>query len=207
MFEDDAFEEPDVDLSSPAPSTTSRPRRKPAAEAGGGGGSSLVPERWRDAAEEINLTKKEKRRIAHGLRFGSRLERRAPPAVAAPDEYRAYREGRLDAELGRVARDYAEPIERSPVPDRVEAPPPPEPGARVAPRNPRLGLGVRSLDDITELFNSTEYVPGEMEDGNNPKSEFWNFCYATLNHHSVLVIEYIRIIIQTWLLNTTIYGR
>uniref|UniRef100_A0A0D3FDI1 Uncharacterized protein n=1 Tax=Oryza barthii TaxID=65489 RepID=A0A0D3FDI1_9ORYZ len=121
VFEDDAFEEPDVDLPSPAPSTTSRPRRKPA-------------------------------------------------AVAAPDEYRAYREGRLDAELGRVARDYAEPIERSPVPDRVEAPPPPEPGARVAPRNPRLGLGVRSLDDITELFNSTEYVPGEMEDGNNPKS-------------------------------------
>lgn len=171
VFEDDAFEEPDVDLPSPAPSTTSRPRRKPAAEAGGGGGSSLVPERWRDAAEEINLTKKEKRRIAHGLRFGSRLERRAPPAVAAPDEYRAYREGRLDAELGRVARDYAEPIERSPVPDRVEAPPPPEPGARVAPRNPRLGLGVRSLDDITELFNSTEYVPGEMEDGNNPKSQ------------------------------------
>uniref|UniRef100_A0A0E0K8G1 Uncharacterized protein n=1 Tax=Oryza punctata TaxID=4537 RepID=A0A0E0K8G1_ORYPU len=169
VFEDDAFEEPDVELSSPAPSTTSRPRRKPAAEAGSVGGS-LVPERWREAADEINLTKKEKRRIAHGLRFGSRLERRAPTAVAAPDEYRAYREGRLDAELGRVARDYAEPIERSPVPDRVEAPPPPEPGARVAPRNPRMGMGVRSLDDITELFSSTEYVPGEMVDGNSPKS-------------------------------------
>ncbi|KAF0893288.1 hypothetical protein E2562_023928 [Oryza meyeriana var. granulata] len=169
VFEDDAFEEPDLDLPSPAPSTTSRPRRKPAAEGPGSRGGSLVPERWRDAAEEINLTKKEKRRIAHGLRFGSRLERRAPPAVAAPDEYRAYREGRLDAELGRVARDYAEPIDRSPVPDRVEAPPPPEPGSRVAPRNPRMGMGVKSLEDITELFNSTEYVPGEMDDGTSPK--------------------------------------
>ncbi|XP_015691268.2 ankyrin repeat domain-containing protein, chloroplastic [Oryza brachyantha] len=167
VFEDDAFEEPDLDLPSPAPSTASRPRRKPAAE--GGGGGSLVPDKWRDAAEEINMTKKEKRRIAHGLRFGSRLERRAPPAVAAPDEYRAYREGRLDADLGRVERDYAEPIERSTVPDRVEAPQPPVPGTRVAPRNPRMGMGARSLDDITELFSSTEYVPGEMEDGSNPK--------------------------------------
>uniref|UniRef100_A0A0D9VP92 Uncharacterized protein n=1 Tax=Leersia perrieri TaxID=77586 RepID=A0A0D9VP92_9ORYZ len=173
VFDDDAFEEPDVDLPSPAPSTAaSRPRRRPATDAGGGVGRSLVPERWRDAAEEINMTKKEKRRIAHGLRFGSRLERRAPPAVAAPDEYRAYREGRLDSELGRVLRDRSEPIERYPVRDRVETPPPPEPGTRVPPRNPRLGLGARSLDDITELFSSTEYVPGEMEmeDGNSTKS-------------------------------------
>ncbi|KAG8095886.1 hypothetical protein GUJ93_ZPchr0013g37977 [Zizania palustris] len=169
VFEDDAFDAPNLDLPSPAPSTTSRPRRKQAAEASGGG--SLVPERWRDAAEEINLSKKEKRRIAHGLRFGSRLERRALPAVAAPDEYRAYREGRLDAELGGVVRDYVEPIERLPVPERVELSPPPEPGTRVAPRNPRIWTGMGSLEEITELFNSTEYVPGEPEDVKRPKSQ------------------------------------
>nr|BAJ97994.1 predicted protein [Hordeum vulgare subsp. vulgare] len=191
VFEDEAFETPDLDLDLGRPS--SRPSRN--------GGGSLVPERWKDAVEEINLTKKEKRRIAHGLRFGSRLDRRVPSAVAAPDEYRAYREGRLDAELGqgardylesplesksraysevrldaepgRVARGYVEPLEeRSRAPEKVEAPPPPPPppGTRAAPRNPRAAIDAGGLEDIAELFNSSEYVPGETEDGKSVRS-------------------------------------
>lgn len=177
-----------------------------------------MPERWKDAVEEINLTKKEKRRIAHGLRFGSRLDRRVPSAVAAPDEYRAYREGRLDAELGHVvrdyvepledksrayrerearlgaepghvARDYVEPLEKSRAPEMIEAPPPPEPGTRAAPRNPRMGLDVGGLEDIAELFSSKEYAPSEMEDGK--KREFRNFCFLyILNHYLNLVVEH-----------------
>lgn len=202
VFEDEAFETPDLDLGRPS----SHPSRKPAAR----GGGSLVPERWKDAVEEINLTKKEKRRIAHGLRFGSRLDRRVPSAVAAPDEYRAYREGRLDAELGhgardylesplesksrayrevrldaepgRVASDYVEPLEEKPrAPEKVEAPPPPPPGTRAAPRNPRTAMDSVSLEDIAELFNSSQYVPGETEDGKSVRSEFHNFCFAILN--------------------------
>ncbi|KQK23775.1 ankyrin repeat domain-containing protein, chloroplastic [Brachypodium distachyon] len=199
VFEDEAFEDPGLDLGRPSPSPPHRPttsrrsRGKPISAAAGGGGG-LVPERWKDAVEEINLTKKEKRRIAHGLRFGSRLDRRVPSAVAAPDEYRAYREGRLDAELGHVvrdyvepledksrayrerearlgaepghvARDYVEPLEKSRAPEMIEAPPPPEPGTRAAPRNPRMGLDVGGLEDIAELFSSKEYAPSEMEDG------------------------------------------
>jgi hypothetical protein len=105
VFDEDAFETPDLDLpSSPPPPSTSRPGRKAGAEASGG--ESLVPERWRDAVQEINLTKKEKRRIAHGLRFGSRLERGAPPVVTALDEFRTFREGRLQAEIEHVASVY-----------------------------------------------------------------------------------------------------
>ncbi|XP_048532669.1 ankyrin repeat domain-containing protein, chloroplastic-like isoform X1 [Triticum urartu] len=194
VFEDEAFEAPDLDLGLGRPS--SHPSRKPPAARGGG---SLVPERWKDAVEEINLTKKEKRRIAHGLRFGSRLDRRVPSAVAAPDEYRAYREGRLDAELGHGARDYlvsplesrsraysevrldaepgrvasnhVEPLEEmSLAPEKVEAPPPPPPGTRAAPRNPRTAMDSVSLEDIAELFNSSQYVPGETEDGKSARS-------------------------------------
>ncbi|KAK1653157.1 hypothetical protein QYE76_070962 [Lolium multiflorum] len=185
VFEDEAFEDPALDLGR-------RPPRRRAATSRAG--SSLVPERWSDAVEEINLTKKEKRRIAHGLRFNSRLDRRVPSAVPAPDEYRAYREGRLDAELGHVARDYVEPLveksrarrdtdpgrvyrdyieplgERSRGTDMVEAPPPPDPGTRVAPRNPRMAMARGGLEDIAELFSSSQYVTGETEDGKSAKS-------------------------------------
>ncbi|KAE8808358.1 ankyrin repeat domain-containing protein, chloroplastic [Hordeum vulgare] len=221
VFEDEAFETPDLDLDLGRPS--SRPSRN--------GGGSLVPERWKDAVEEINLTKKEKRRIAHGLRFGSRLDRRVPSAVAAPDEYRAYREGRLDAELGhgardylesplesksraysevrldaepgRVARGYVEPLEeRSRAPEKVEAPPPPPPppGTRAAPRNPRAAIDAGGLEDIAELFNSSEYVPGETEDGKSVRSEFHNFCFATLNFLS----EYFPLLIISAIAEQTI---
>ncbi|PAN51709.1 hypothetical protein PAHAL_9G614200 [Panicum hallii] len=168
VFDDDAFEEPDLDLpSSPAPPSASRYGRR--AEASNG--SSLVPEKWRDAEEEINLTKKEKRRISHGLRFGSRLERRAPPAVVAPDEFRAYRKGTLQAESEHVANVYRGPLERTlPPAEKVEEPPPPEPGTRVAPKNPRMGIDVGSLEDISEFFSNREYVQGEMEDSKSPKN-------------------------------------
>jgi hypothetical protein len=203
VFEDEAFEDPALDLRTRRP-----PRRRGATSRAG----SLVPERWSDAVEEINLTKKEKRRIAHGLRFNSRLDRRVPSAVAAPDEYRAYREGRLDAELGHVARDYVEPLEdksrarrdtdpgrvyrdyieplgeRSRGTDMVEAPPPPDPGTRVAPRNPRMAMARAGLEDIAELFSSSDYVPGETEDGKSAKSEFLNFCFAM--HISVAIIQH-----------------
>ncbi|KAL6907408.1 hypothetical protein ACP4OV_002447 [Aristida adscensionis] len=172
VFDDDAFEDPAVDLP-PSPPPPPRPRTprssRKASAAEAGGGESLVPERWRDAEEEINLTKKDRRRIAHGLRFGSRLERRAPPAVAAPDEFRAYREGRLEAEFEHVRSVYTGPLERTHPPEKVEEPPPPEPGTRVAPRNPRMGMDVRSLEDIDELFSNRDYVPGDMGDGKSSK--------------------------------------
>jgi hypothetical protein len=213
VFEEEAFEDPDLGLGPPR-RATSRPTR--------GGGGSLVPERWSDAVEEINLTKKEKRRIAHGLRFNSRLDRRAPSAVAAPDEYRAYREGRLDAELGHVARDhveeveplegkssrvrrearpldadhtrvyrdYVEPLEeKSRAPEVVEAPPPPDPGTRVAPRNPRIAMAAGGLEDIAELFSSSEYVPGETEEGKSARSEFLNFLFRYTESSFRLVAE------------------
>ncbi|CAN6314138.1 unnamed protein product [Urochloa humidicola] len=169
VFDDDAFEEPDLDLpSSPPPPSTSRYGRR--AQASDGQSQSLVPEKWRDAEEEINMTKKEKRRISYGLRFGSRLERRAPSAVAAPDEFRAYRKGTLRAEREHVADVYRGPLERTIPPEKLEEPPPPEPGTRVAPRNPRMGVDVGSLDDIAEFFNSQEYAPDGMEDSKSPKS-------------------------------------
>ncbi|OEL27198.1 Ankyrin repeat domain-containing protein, chloroplastic [Dichanthelium oligosanthes] len=167
VFDDDAFEELDLDLpSSPPPRSASRYGRR--AEASDGG--SLVPKRWKDAEEEINLTKKEKRRISHGLRFGSRLERRAPPAVVAPDEFRAYRKGTLQSECEHVADVYRGPLERILPPEKVEETPPPEPGRRVAPRNPRMGMDVGGLEDISEFFSSREYVEDEMGDSNSPRS-------------------------------------
>lgn len=48
----------------------------------------LVPDKWKQAVEEINLTKKEKRKIAYDLKFGSRIERRKPLPLPDIEEYR-----------------------------------------------------------------------------------------------------------------------
>jgi hypothetical protein len=63
-------------------------------------------------------------------------------------------------------------LDRTHPPEKVEESPPPEPGTRVAPRNPRIGMEVCSFDDITDFFSNEDYVAGEMEDGNILKSEF-----------------------------------
>lgn len=48
----------------------------------------LVPDKWKKAVEEINLTKKEKRKIAYDLQFGCRIERRKPVPLPDIEQYR-----------------------------------------------------------------------------------------------------------------------
>ncbi|XP_078155605.1 ankyrin repeat protein [Carex rostrata] len=123
----------------------------------------LVPDKWKQAVEEINLTKKEKRKIAYDLQFGSRIERRKPVPLPDIEQYRAYREKKL-AQLKPMVPD--EPKEFAP--EKIEVMVPPEPGSRVAPKNPRLEIEGGTLDDISGFFNSRKYVPVDQDDEKNP---------------------------------------
>ncbi|MQM22502.1 hypothetical protein Taro_055555 [Colocasia esculenta] len=135
-------------------------RRKPDAEVNA---EDLVPEKWREVVAEINLTKKEKRRIAQELKFGSRVERRKKLPVPDLEEYRSYRAMKL-SQLNPVVLDN--PRKFPPPPPPVEVDPPSD--GRVSPRNPRIAVGDASLEAISDFLNSDEYVPGENDDDKKP---------------------------------------
>ncbi|URD96175.1 Ankyrin repeat [Musa troglodytarum] len=165
VFEDGAFEDGDpFDPPSPSDEAGRPGRRRPAAAASTAETESLVPNKWKEAVEEINMTKKEKRRISHELKFGSRMERRKKPPVPDMEEYRTYREMKL-AQLKPVVIDDPREFPQAAVPPEHKG----LPGGRVAPRNPRLGLDVGTLEDIREFFNSGKFVPRDVDDDKNPR--------------------------------------
>ncbi|KAG6492930.1 hypothetical protein ZIOFF_047901 [Zingiber officinale] len=173
VFEDGAFEDGDpYDPPSPAPRPEMKIRRRKSAAASEVEPESLVPEKWKEAVEEINLTKKEKRRISHELRFASRMDRRKKSPVPDREEYRAQREMML-ARLKPVVLDdppkfLTDKEAEAAEPPKLEAPP----GTRATPRNPWLALKGETLEDITDLFNSGKYVPPNENDDKKPKGEF-----------------------------------
>ncbi|XP_020574166.1 ankyrin repeat domain-containing protein, chloroplastic [Phalaenopsis equestris] len=163
VFEEGAFEEENPVLSG----RLKQPKRKISnSEAASAGDSdSLVPEKWKEVVAEINLTKKEKRKMAHQLKFGSRLEARKKIPVPDKEEYLAYREMKL-SQLNPVVLDSPKRFPREAV---VLKDPSERSSGRVAPRNPRLGIREETMEDITDFFNSGDYVPGERNDDKKPQ--------------------------------------
>ncbi|KAK8944172.1 hypothetical protein KSP39_PZI008409 [Platanthera zijinensis] len=167
VFEEGAFEEENpflpTDIGGKPRRTKRRISNSPTTSAGES--HSLVPEKWKEVVDEINLTKKEKRKLAHQIRFGSRLEARKKTPVPDIEEYNAYRNMKL-SQLNPVVLDNPNrfPLESAVTKELGETS-----SGRVAPRNPRLGIDGESLEDITEFFNSGNYVPGERYDDKKPQ--------------------------------------
>lgn len=129
---------------------------------------NLVPEEWRDIQAEVNLTKKDKRKIAQELEFGVRVEKKRqgliPLRKVDLNEYLTYKEAKL-AQLrpitldkpGTFSDDGASSDGESGVPSSSE---------RVAPKNPRWAVYGRGFDHVTNFFNSDKYDPsGKKSDG------------------------------------------
>eukprot|EP00262_Sarcandra_glabra_P006139 TRINITY_DN18247_c0_g1_i1.p1 TRINITY_DN18247_c0_g1~~TRINITY_DN18247_c0_g1_i1.p1 ORF type:complete len:433 (+),score=76.17 TRINITY_DN18247_c0_g1_i1:96-1394(+) len=129
---------------------------------------SLVPEEYKQAQAEINLTKKEKRKMAQQLEFGSRVGKKK---FRLPDmeEYLTYRAHKL-SQLNPVAlEDPRYPLKEvtnsnRDVGDSGDGELGSSSSGRVMPRNPRLGVYGGTLEDIAEVFNSSNYQPGENDD-------------------------------------------
>ncbi|KAJ4841620.1 hypothetical protein Tsubulata_004914 [Turnera subulata] len=119
---------------------------------------NLVPEKWREVQAEINITKKERRRIAYELQFNCRVERKrgglAPLRDVNLDEYKTYREAKMAQLKPLVQEDNNNNPSTSPVKEESG-------GERVAPKNPRWAVYGRGLDDVSEVFNSGDYEPGQ----------------------------------------------
>ncbi|XP_078442888.1 ankyrin repeat protein [Wolffia australiana] len=160
VFEEDAFELGDPPLAKGAADAT-KINPKSAAKS-----ENLIPEKWRDALEEINMSKKEKRKISWELKFGSKLERRKKLPLPDLEEYRAYRNQRLSKIKPVVLdmpREFPPPLLPKDVPDY-----PPSSGSRGEAKNPRLEIEDEGLDSISDFFNSPQYVPEENNDDKKP---------------------------------------
>ncbi|XP_039143433.1 LOW QUALITY PROTEIN: ankyrin repeat domain-containing protein, chloroplastic [Dioscorea cayenensis subsp. rotundata] len=162
VFEEGAFEGGDPFV---YPKPVGKPSRRKASRASAEvEPECLIPDKWKETAAQLSLTKKEKRKIAHELKFGSKLERRLKSPLPDMEEYLAFKEMKL-AKLKPVVLDNPDSF---PPEEKVVIRP--EPEGRVAPRNPRSWLGGGSFEDISDFFNSEDYVPGEMmDDEKKPK--------------------------------------
>ncbi|KAI4314704.1 hypothetical protein L6164_027586 [Bauhinia variegata] len=127
---------------------------------------NLVPDKWREAQAEINITKKERRKIAQQLEFNSKVERKkkglVPLRSVNLEEYTAYKEAKL-AKLKQLRLDNPSNF---PVKEEVPVGKEDEMGngsasERVEPKNPRWAVYGRGLEDVTEFFNSGNYDPSD----------------------------------------------
>ncbi|XP_031093514.1 ankyrin repeat domain-containing protein, chloroplastic-like [Ipomoea triloba] len=128
---------------------------------------NLVPEKWTQVQREINITKKEKRRLALEIEFGRRVERRRLLLRPIPDvekDYSKVVDQKLE-QLKPIVLDnpvFPEEEEKS---DEEELSGGEEEfsvsNSRVAPRNPRRAVYGGGLDDIRNFFNSESYDPSE----------------------------------------------
>ncbi|OVA08870.1 Ankyrin repeat [Macleaya cordata] len=158
VFEEGIFEDPylrdDFDFDKPS-KKNSTSSIKP---------EVLVPDKWKEVQAEINITKKERRKIAHNIEFGSRIEKknRGVPLTNTV-EFLSYREHKL-SQLNPVVLDNPSYDLKEEVMSEGEGEVGCSTSTRVAPRNPRLAVYQGTLDDISEFFHSGDYVPGENTD-------------------------------------------
>lgn len=172
-FEDDPFAPSDFDSEEEeeeeeVDGARRRSKRTASKDSASVSPENLVPDKWREAVKEINLSKKEKRKISHELQFGSKMERRKVP-VFNSEEYLAYRETKL-AQLKPLVLDKPVNIPSSP-PAAVDSDenfgyPSAE---RARPRNPRSEISGESLESIRDFFNSENYVPENKDEDTQRK--------------------------------------
>ncbi|ERM96237.1 ankyrin repeat domain-containing protein, chloroplastic isoform X1 [Amborella trichopoda] len=67
---------------------------------------NLVPDDWKEAAKELNMSKRERRQIAQKMEFGSRLAKNKPRVIDM-DQYSAYRSEKL-SQLKPIVLDKPE---------------------------------------------------------------------------------------------------
>ncbi|KAK9284867.1 hypothetical protein L1049_024047 [Liquidambar formosana] len=130
---------------------------------------NLVPDKWREVQEEINITKKERRKIAQQLEFGRRVQKKkqglVPLGNTSVEDYLAYRSEKL-AQLKPLVLDNPsfklkeEKYEAKGGGESKHGEMDGSSSSRVAPRNPRRAVYGGTLEDISQFFHSGSYEPG-----------------------------------------------
>ena len=136
---------------------------------------NLVPEKWRDAQAEINIGKKERRKIAQEMEYNKKFERKkkglVPIRSVNLEEYQAFKEAKL-AQLKPLVLGNPESFkeEKKMKEDEVEVKE--IVSERVKGKHPRWAVYGRGLDDVREFLNSEDYEPGEHKSEGNCFSIF-----------------------------------
>ena len=117
-----------------------------------------MPEGWKEVQAEVNITKKERRKIAQEMQFGTRVAKNKrglePIRDLNLEEYKAYREAKLN-QLKPLVLERPERFKEVEEGGSEEVV-----SERVAPKNPRWAVYGKGLEDVTEFFNSEHYEPG-----------------------------------------------
>nr|KYP66641.1 hypothetical protein KK1_012942 [Cajanus cajan] len=181
VFEDGVFDDPlfhnsdtlsvNEPTSKPKPRPRPRPRPSWKKKVEVTGGENLVPDKWREIQAEINITKRERRKIAREIEFNRTVDKKRRGLIPLRDmnldDYKAFKEAKLaQMKLLPHASTFIqnqEVPETQPQLNHGEVVPWVEPelngGERVEPKNPRWAVYGRGLEDVTEFFNSDNYDP------------------------------------------------
>ncbi|XP_020978512.1 ankyrin repeat domain-containing protein, chloroplastic [Arachis ipaensis] len=138
---------------------------------------NLVPDKWREVQAELNITKKERRKIAQEMEFNSKVMKKRQGLVPLRDmnldEYKAYKEAKL-AQLKPLVLDNPSgfPVkEEGSIRKGGDLNYGYDSGGggswRVEPKNPKWAVYGRGLDNVTEFFNSEDYDPASADTKNN----------------------------------------
>lgn len=124
---------------------------------------NLIPNPWREVQAELNINKKQRRKIAHEIEFGRKVEKQKqgymPLRYVPLDEYKTFREAKLK-ELSPLVLDN--PIS---FPVKVD-------DAEKKNMDPRWGVYGRDVDDVREFFNNENHEPGQM----NSEGTYFSFA-------------------------------
>ncbi|XP_071731232.1 ankyrin repeat domain-containing protein, chloroplastic [Rutidosis leptorrhynchoides] len=143
----------------------------------------LIPANWKDVQAEINITKKERRKMAQEMEFGSKLQRKKqglkpiPMGYASAKEYKAakLRELKpvvLDNPQFLVQENDVDKENDNMITDDTISNEKTMKVSRVAPRNPKMAVYGRSLDDISRFLNSGLYDPDAAKDPQGARKLF-----------------------------------
>lgn len=172
IFEDGVFDDPYLsDDSSAEHSSPSTGKSKPKSSVAEIKPENLVPDEWKEVQAEINITKKERRKIAQELEFGTRVEKKkkglVPLTSVNLEEYLSYKEAKL-AQLKPLVLDNPSSFPSKEVNNadgvkEVKGGEMSRLSERVAPKNPKWAVYGRGLEDVSEFFNSGQYQPADRK--------------------------------------------
>ncbi|XP_076950686.1 ankyrin repeat domain-containing protein, chloroplastic-like [Bidens hawaiensis] len=169
VFEEGVFEDPFIQTQTPNSSSKPINSKTQVKQ------EDLIPANWKDVQAEINITNKQRRKMAQELEFGSKLQRKKqglkpiPMGYSSVEEYKAAKlkefkplvldNPQLLVEKDELLEDGVD--ENAGVRD-----------SRVAPKNPKMAVYGRSLDDISRFLNSDMYDPDSAKDPDGPRKLF-----------------------------------
>ncbi|KAL3376152.1 hypothetical protein AABB24_002876 [Solanum stoloniferum] len=191
VFEEGIFDDPFVQKSDNNQNKPQNNNKKKSAEIQS---ENLIPEEWVEVQREINITKKERRKLSQQLEFGQRAERRRLELMpigsnsnargSSIEDYLKAREEKLkqlkplvleNPDFLKVKRDKNEKKKKS----DAELSESEEENSvlrvsseRVLPRDPRSAVYGGGLEDIKEFFNSGIYEANAAKSPEGPRKLF-----------------------------------